>query len=69
MMVDQILSNCPGILAVHDDITIYIANSAEHDAALHYLMRESLEQELVCNSAKSFIKQPQISYFGRTFSA
>ena len=31
MRMDQILSNCPGVLAVHGDVTVYGANDAEHD--------------------------------------
>ena len=69
MRIDKILFNFPGILGVHDDVTVYRANDAEHDAVLFNLMRRSQEQGFLYNSTKCSIKQPQISFFGRTFSA
>ena len=49
--MDQILSNCLGVLAVHDNVTVYGANDAEHDATLFNLMRRS--QEPVYTSANA----------------
>ena len=67
--MDQILSNCPGILAVHNDVTMYGVNDAEHVTALFTLIRRLQEQGLVYNSTKCSIKQSEISFFGRAFSA
>ena len=67
--MDQLLSGLTGILAVHNDVTVYGKDEQVHDAALNNLMRKAEEYGLTFNSTKCFIKQPKIEFFERTFSA
>ena len=69
MRMDQILSGLSGILAVHDDVTVYGKDDDDHNAAMSALMQRAEEKGLVFNSSKCFIRQPKIKFFGRTFSA
>ena len=69
MRMDQLLSGLPGILAVHDDMTVHGRDEQAHDAALYNLMKRAEEHGLTFNSTKCFIRQPKIEFFGRTFSA
>ena len=60
MRMDDIVAQCPGVLAIHDDVFIY----GKHD-------RENVAQKegLVFNSKKCAIKQESITFFGGVFSA
>ena len=68
MRMDQMLSEHPGILAVHDDVTVYGKDDDDHNAALSDLMQRAEEKGLVFISSKCFIRQPKIKFFGRTLS-
>ena len=62
------LPGLPGILAVHDDMTVYGKDEQAHDAALYNLMNRAEEYGLTFNSTKHFIKPPKIEFFRRAFS-
>ena len=68
MRMDQLLSGLPGILAVHDDVTVYGKDEQAHQAALYNLMKRAEEYGLTFNSSKCF-KQHKIEFFAGTFSA
>ena len=63
MRMDQLISGLPGILAVHDDMTVYGKDEQVHDAALYNLMKTAKEYRLTFNSTKYSIKQPTIEFF------
>ena len=63
MRMDQLLLGLPGILAVHDDVTVYGKDDDNHNAALSALMWRAEEKGLVFSSSKCFIKQPKIKFF------
>lgn len=67
--IDQILENCPGTVAIADDIACFGATEVEHDTNLLNLMEQAKKHGLVFNSSKCTIKQPSIEYFGMVFSA
>jgi len=64
MRMDQITENLPGVIAIHDDITVFGKNQADHDECLHRLMHRAVEKGLVFNSKKCAIAQDQIDFFG-----
>ena len=67
MRMDQILEGLDGIIAIHDDVTVYGKDEEDHDRALYNLMQTAAKEGLVFNSTKCFIKQPTIAFFGTTF--
>ena len=69
LRIDQILENVPGIIAIHDDITVFGKDDEEHDKHLIALMETAKKNGLVFNSKKCTLKQPEVSFFGIKFSA
>ena len=69
MRMDQLCTGLPGTLAVHDDVTVYGKDEQAHDPALYNIMKRAEEYRLAFNTTKCFIKQPNIEFFGRPFSA
>ena len=69
MQMDQITNRLPGIIAIHDDICVYGKDITEHDKNLLKLMQTAQDHGLVFNSNKCSIHQPQISFYGATFTA
>ena len=68
MRMDDIVAQCPGDLAIHDDIFIYGKDDRDHDANIN-LFNVAQKEGLVFNSAKCSIKQDSITFFGGVFSA
>ena len=69
MWMDDITAQCPGILAIHDDIFIYGKDDKDHDANLVNLFNVAQKEGLVFNSAKCAMKQESVTFFGGIFSA
>ena len=69
MRMDDIVAQCPGILAIDDDIFIYSKDDKDHDANLVNLFNVAQKEGLVFNSAKCAIKQESVTFFGGVFSA
>ena len=69
MWMDDIVAQCPGVLAIHDDIFIYGKDDKDHDANLLNLFNVAQKEGLVFNSAKCAIKQDSVTSFRGVFSA
>ena len=69
MQMDDIVVQCPGILAIHDGMFIYSKDDKDHDANLVNLFNVAQKEGLVFNSTKCAIKQESITFFGGIFSA
>ena len=69
MQMDDIVMQCPGVLAIHDDIFIYGKDGKEHDANLINLFNVTQKDGLVFNSAKCAIKQDSVTFYRGIFSA
>ena len=69
MQMDDIVVQCPGILAIHDDVFIYGKDDKDHNANLVNLFNVAQKEGLVFNSAKCAIKQESVTFFGGVFSA
>ena len=68
MRMDDIVAQCPGVLAIHDDVFIYKKNDRDHDTNIINLFNVA-QKGLVFNSKKCAIKQESVTFFGRVFSA
>ena len=62
MWMDDIVVQCPGILAIHDDVFIYRKDDNDHDANLVNLFNVAQKEGLVFNSAKCAIKQASVTF-------
>ena len=65
--MDDIIAQCPGVLAIHDDVFIYGKNDRDHDANIINLFNVAQKEGLVFNSKKCTIMS--MTFFGRVFSA
>ena len=68
MQMDDIVAQCPGVLAIHDDIFIYGKDDRDHDANIINLFNVVQKEGLIFNSTKCSIKQDSVTFFG-VFSA
>ena len=68
MRMDDIVAQCPSILAIHDDMFIYGKNDRDHNANIINLFNVA-QKGLVFNSKKCAIKQESVMFFGGVFSA
>ena len=69
MRMDDIVTQCPGVLAIHDDMFIYGKDNRDHDANIINLFNVVQKEGLVINSKKCAIKQESVMFFGGVFSA
>ena len=69
MRMDDIMAQCPGVLAIHDNVYIYRKNDRDHDTNIINLFNVAQKEGLVFNSKKCTIKQECVMFFGRVFSA
>ena len=69
MQMDDIVTQCPGILTIHDDVFIYGKDDKDHDTNLVNLFNVAQKEGLVFNSTKCAIKQESLTFFGDAFSA
>ena len=66
--MDDIVAQCPGVLAIHDDMFIYGKDDRDHDANIN-LFNMAQKEGLISNSKKCTIKQESVMFFGGVFSA
>ena len=64
MQMDDIIAQCPGVLAIHDNVFIYGKDDKDHDANLVNLFNVAQKEGLVFNSAKCAIKHDSVTFFG-----
>ena len=67
--MDDIVTQCPGVLTIHDDMFIYGKDDKDHNANLVNLFNVAQKEGLVFNSTKCAIKQESVTFFGGIFSA
>ena len=68
MRMDDIVAQCPGVLAIHNDVFIYGKDDRDHDTNIINLFNVA-QKGLVFNSKTCAIKQESVTFFGRVFSA
>ena len=69
MRMDDIVAQCPSVLAIHDDVFIYGKDDRDHDVNIINLFNVAQKEGLVFNSKKCAIKQESVTFFGGVFSA
>ena len=69
MRMDDIVAQCPSVLAIHDDVFIYGKDNRDHDANIINLFNVAQKEGLIFNSKKCAIKQESVTFFGGVFSA
>ena len=69
MRMDNIVAQCPGVLAIHDNVFIYGKNDRDHDTNIINLFNVAQKEGLIFNSKKCAIKQESVMFFGRVLSA
>ena len=62
MWMDDIVTQCPGVLTIHDDIFIYSKDDKDHDVNLLNLFNVAQKEGLAFNSAKCAIKQDSVTF-------
>ena len=67
MKMDQILEGLDGVIAIHDDITIYGKDNHDHDKNMLALMEHAKATGLTFNSKKCTIHNESVSFFGVRF--
>ena len=67
MRMDGIVAQCPGVLAIHNDVFIYGKDDKDHDANIINLFSVA-PKGLIFNSKKCAIKQESVTFFGGVFS-
>ena len=68
MWMDDIVAQCPRVLAIHDDVFIYGKDNRDHDVNIINLFNVAQKEGLMFNSKKCSIKQESITFFGGVFS-
>ena len=69
MRMDDIVAQCPRVLAIHDDVFIYGKDDKDHDANIINLFNMAQKEGLIFNSKKCAIKQESVMFFRGVFSA
>ena len=69
MRMDDIVAQCPGVLAIHDDVFIYGKDDRDHNANITNLFNLAQKEGLIFNSSKCSVKQDSMTFFGGMFSA
>ena len=67
MRMDDIVAQCPGVLAIHDDVFIYGKDDQKHDANIINLFNVAQNGGLIFTSKKCTIKQESVTFFGGVF--
>ena len=69
MQMDWITNRLlPGIIAIHDDICIYSKTIEQDEKHLLQLLKTPSRNDLIFNSHKCSIRQPQITFYGAIFT-
>ena len=66
--MDNIVAQCPEVLAIHNDVFIYRKDKKDHDANIINLFNVAQKEGLVFNSKRCAIKQESVTFFGGVFS-
>ena len=69
MRMDDIVAQCPRVLAIHDNVFIYGKDNRDHNTNIINLFNMAQKEGLVFNSKKCAIKQESITFFGGVFLA
>ena len=69
MRMDDIVAQCPGELAIRDNVFIYGKDDRDHDVNIINLFNVAQKEGLIFNSTKCSIKQDSVTFFGGVFSA
>ena len=69
MQMDQAADHLPAIITMHDDICVFGHTPKKHDWHLLCLIKTATEHGIIFNSAKCWIRQPQITFCGAVFTA
>ena len=69
MRMDDIVAQCPRVLAIHNDVFIYGKDDKDDDANIINMFNVAQKEGLVFNSKKCTIKQESVTFFGGVFSA
>ena len=69
MRMDNIVAQCPSVLAIHDDVFIYGKDDRDHNANIINLFNMAQKEGLVFNSKMCAIKQESVMFFSGVFSA
>lgn len=67
-IMEQILSGCEGCLIFIDDIIIYGANKAEHDARVEKVLQTLREYNVTLNHAKCIFGVDKLQFLGHNLS-
>ena len=67
MWMDDIVAQCPRVLAIHDDVFIYRKDDRDHNANIINLFNVAQKEGLMFNSKKCSIKQESVTFFGGVF--
>ena len=68
MKIDQFLKGLNGVIAIHDDITVFGKDGDAHDQNLIALMERAQQVGLTFNNRKCMIRKPWISFIGVLYS-
>ena len=69
MRMDDIVAQCPRVLAIHDEVFIYGKDDRDHNANIINLFNVAQKEGLMFNSKKCAIKQESVTFFGGVFLA
>ena len=69
MHMDQLTDYLPDIIAIHADICIYGQTPEEHNRHHIQPMQAAMRNDIMFNSSKCRIRQPQLSFFGAAFTS
>ena len=69
MRMDDIIAQCPGVLAIHNKVFIYGEDDRDHNANIINLFNVAQKEGLMFNSKMCTIKQESITFFGGVFLA
>ena len=69
MRMDDIVAQCPWVLAIHDNVFIYGKDDKDHDANIINLFNITQKEGLIFKSSKCSIKWNSMTFFGSVFSA
>ena len=69
MRMDDIVDQCPGVLAIDDDVFIYGKDNRDHDVNIMNLFNIAQKKGLAFTSSKCSIKQDSMTFFRSVFSA
>ena len=67
--MDKVTEGLEGVISIHDDIVVLGYDESDHDRNLHALMKSAEKYGIVFNSDKTFVKVPEVTFFGNNYGA